>query len=390
MKIALVIASLGGGGAERVISRLANAWVREGVEVELITLADVGTDAYPLDPAVRRIGLGLTGTSRNLLQGLFANARRVRALRRAIVAARPDVVISFLTTTNLLAVLACAGLRCPVILSERIFLETSPPAGIWKFLFRPLYRRAAAVVAQTRRGAAALQARLQRSVAVIANPVVLQAEDEGMPVESLRIENRRVVLAAGRLVPQKGFDLLIEAFARVAAEYPAWNLCILGEGPLRSALTAQAAALGVGTRVRLPGHVAHPQAWMRRADLFVLSSRFEGLPNVLLEAMAHGMPCISFDCASGPAELIEHGVDGWLLPSEDVGALATAMRALMADEALRHRLGSAAAKITQRYAMDAVLAQWHALIASVLPCTGSAHRGRAAAADAGISSRGRS
>jgi GalNAc-alpha-(1->4)-GalNAc-alpha-(1->3)-diNAcBac-PP-undecaprenol alpha-1,4-N-acetyl-D-galactosaminyltransferase len=369
MKIALVISSLDGGGAERVMATLANAWARDGTEVTLITLASRAEDVYPLDSAVERVDLDLTGRSTSILQALIRNVIRVRRLRSALVACKPDVVISFMTTVNLLTILACHRLACPVLVSERISVSQHPPRGVWQRLYRPLYRRAAAVVSQTRRGAMDLEARLKRRISVIPNPLTSAGLDSARRHASAQTPHkgdRYWVLAVGRLSAQKGFDLLIAAFSRVAAQHGQWHLVIIGEGPERAALTAQIAGLGLADRVHLPGFCDDPQALMRRTDLFVLSSRYEGMPNALLEAMAAGCPCVSFDCETGPAELIEHSVNGWLVVPEDVAALAAALERLMVDAGLRQRLGVAAGDVSNKFSVESILAQWNELITLAL------------------------
>jgi glycosyltransferase involved in cell wall biosynthesis len=366
MRLVLIVPSLGGGGAERVMATLANAWAVRGAEVTLITLSSAVNDRYPLDRRVWRLALDVAGRSSNPVQAFGRNVVRVRALRRAIKAARPDAVISFVANTNALAMIAAMGLRVPVIVTERQFIGAEPSRLVWTVLRRVLYRRAAAVVAQTRRCADELEARVGRAVRVIANPVAPgtdNARPDPAPVADGRM---RTLLAVGRLVPAKGFDLLIEAFARVAERHPGWKLEILGEGPLREPLTQSIAMHGLLARIALPGFSPQVRQAMRRADLFVLSSRFEGLPNALLEAMAEGVACVSFDCTAGPRELITHGENGWLVPAEDVDGLAAAFDTLMQDDVLRARLGAHAREVRDLYSVSEILRQWDMLLASVM------------------------
>src|SRR5262249_38216695 len=132
----------------------------------------------------------------------------------------------------------------------------------------------------------------------------------------------RVIMAMGRLVHQKGFDLLLKAFSMVAAKHPEWSLAVLGEGPLRADLEAQTEELQLAGRVRWAGRIEDPFPTLCTADLFAFPSRFEGFGLALAEAMACGLPVVSFDCPEGPGEIIRHGVDGVLVPPEDVDALA--------------------------------------------------------------------
>lgn len=365
MKLALIISSLGGGGAERVMTLLANAWVKRGNEVTLITLASNRMDVYPLDPGVRRVALDVAGPSAHVLAALGHNAVRILALRRAIAACRPDAAISFIAESNVRVLVAAAGLGVPVIVSERTFLNGHHMRGTWRVLRRWLYPRASAIVAQTRRCAIELEPLARHRVDVIANPVSVESA-AGRPLRRSKVAGH-TLLAVGRLAPEKGFDLLIEAFAKLAGRYPDWNLVILGEGPLRADLERQVAARGLAGRIAMPGFNGQVHEAMRRADLFVLSSRYEGFPNALLEAMAEGAACVSFDCDTGPRELIEHGTNGWLVPPGDAPALAAALDTLMRAADLRERLGRRARAVVTAYALPAILDQWNALVESVLP-----------------------
>lgn len=372
MKLALVISSLGGGGAERVMTLLANAWVDSGNEVTLITLAPHHRDRYPLDPAVHRIALDVSGASPHVLAAIGHNLVRIRALRRAIASFHPDAVISFIAESNVRVLIAVAGLRVPVIVSERTFLNGHHMRGVWRMLRRWSYPRAAAIVAQTRRCAVDLESVAGRRVEVIANPVMTdpapgrRPAHNGEPVEPAARNGARTLLAVGRLSPEKGFDLLIEAFARLAERHRDWNLVILGEGPLRADLAQAVAMHGLGGRISMPGFDAHVRQAMRRSDLFVLSSRYEGFPNALLEAMSEGLACVSFDCDAGPRELIEHRKNGWLVPAGDTQALAAALDALMRDAGLREQLGHRARDVGATYSLATILEQWNALVTSVL------------------------
>ena len=166
----------------------------------------------------------------------------------------------------------------------------------------------------------------------------------------------------GRLARQKGFDLLIEAFSRIANQHPQWSVKILGEGPARASLKRLIAEKGLNGRVVLAGWEPDPDFVLKQSDLFVLSSRFEGFPNALLEAMACGLPSISFDCPSGPAEIIRDTIDGLLVPAEDIEALANTLDRVLGDDSLRQRLSAEAVHVVDRFSAERYFANWDAVL----------------------------
>lgn len=171
-----------------------------------------------------------------------------------------------------------------------------------------------------------------------------------------------VIVAAGRLVAQKGFDLLIDAFAPVAARHPDWELRIYGGGQDRPALEAQIARLGLGGQVRLMGATRRLGEALAAGSLFVLSSRWEGFGLVIVEAMSRGLPVVSFDCPRGPSDIITPGRDGLLVPAQDTGALGAAIERLIDDPAARKAMGAAALERARDYDGDAIAARWAALL----------------------------
>ena len=364
MNITLVIASLQRGGAERVLSILANGWSQQGKQVTLITFDDQEGPAYPIEPRVKLESLSLSNErTTNVVQAVSHNFRRVFRLRRAIRRSAPDVVICFLDFPNIITLLATRGLDVPVIVSERCTPEYVEIKSIWKFLRRKLYPHADALVCPTQRIVEVFQQDMKAAGYAIANPV--EMPDSPQPQ---RRENKTAytVVAMGRLCPQKGFDLLLEAFSRIAKKHPEWSLKIMGSGPLRNELEAQAKSLGLQTRVNFTGAVADPFTVLQGADMFVLSSRFEGFPNALTEAMARELPVISFDCPTGPAEIIRDGVDGILVPAENVAGLAAAMDNLMSDAAVRATLASRAPEVVTRFSLEKTLDLWEELFTVLL------------------------
>jgi glycosyltransferase involved in cell wall biosynthesis len=184
-------------------------------------------------------------------------------------------------------------------------------------------------------------------------------------------ERAREILAAGRLVPLKGFDLLIRAFHLARTRLEGWNVVLLGQGEARADLESLVAELGLEGRVVIRDAVRDPGEVMRRAAVFVLSSRVEGFPNVLCEAMAHGMAVIAADCETGPRDIITPGEDGLLIPADNVEALAKALVELAENPDRRASLGRRATSIIDRYSLEAIHREWAALLDGVRPGPGS-------------------
>jgi GalNAc-alpha-(1->4)-GalNAc-alpha-(1->3)-diNAcBac-PP-undecaprenol alpha-1,4-N-acetyl-D-galactosaminyltransferase len=361
MRITLVISRLVTGGAERVISTMANYWATHHQDVTLITISSQETDCYALSARVKRIGLNLEVSSKHLAEAARHNAKRLKRLRREIGASRPDVVISFGDESNVLTLSASSGLGVPVIVSERVDARQHPIGWIWGGLRYMLYRRAYAVVVQShalRDWAMGLVG--QEAVHVIPNPVEtpLNGTDRAFRPASAG----RTIVAMGRLTRQKGFDLLLRAFGQCAVKHHGWSLIILGEGDKRPCLETLIVELGLKDRVSMPGRVQNPAPILHEADLFVMSSRYEGFPNALLEAMASGLPVISTDCPCGPREIIRDGVDGVLVPPNNADALASAMDRLMEDREERERLGARAVDVTERFGVERVMGMWDQLL----------------------------
>ena len=362
MKIAMGISSLGGGGAERVISIMANHWADKGEDVTVITLASEEKDVYHLDERVRRAAFDLERHSQGAWDAVKSNLQRIMSLRRTLRSNRPDVVIGFSEHMSVMMLLATLGLSIPVIVFEHTDPRQAPLDRLWGLLRRWSYFRAKGIVLLTEElKAVAVQSWPEKILHVIPNPAVVVESDRNVspPFEL----PPRFVVAMGRLVPLKGFDMLLEAFSRCKRDD--WSLVILGEGEDRPRLEQLVKSLKLEQRVLLPGRVAEPSHVLRRAEFFVLSSRYEGFPMALVEAMACGLPVLSFDCPTGPSDIIRDGEDGILVPREDISALAEAMMGLMDDEGERRRLAARAPEVMKRFCVEKVMGQWDVLLASV-------------------------
>ena len=347
--IALVIATMNGGGAQRVMADLANHWSQCGHRVSLITLSGPQQrDTYPLDKRIERRHLNVSAGS----LGAIGACVRLRRLLRKL---DPHAVVSFIDSTNVLSILATRGLRARVVVSERTDPAVNPTVTrVWRFLRRLTYRFADSVVAQTTPAAAWLREHCSVVPVVIPNAI----RDLHPPGEP----RRTLIVAAGRLDWHKGFDVVLRAFATGVASFPEWRLAILGTGPQEAALVALSQELGIESKVEFAGDSRNIEEWFSRAAILVHASRFEGFPNVILEAMALGAAVVATDCRSGPADIIQDGINGRLVPVDDSAAVADAVAGLIADPKTRNRLAEEAQRVRERYAMRRISQQWNLLL----------------------------
>jgi len=361
MRIVSVIHSLNGGGAERVMARLVTMFGDRGHDVTLITLDDGSGDRHEVGPAVARVHLNVMSVSGNKVAGLIATATRVTALRRAMKAARPDVVLSFCDVTNVLTLLASRLWSVPVVVSERSDPVAQAIATPWAQLRPRLYRQAAGVVVLTDAAAMAVAPWCRDRPIVIPSAVDSPPRDVVVPSDDVGD-----FVAVGRLEREKGFDRLIDAFAKVVGHHPHARLSLYGEGSLRRSLEQQCDRLGLKDRVVMPGWTRPIWPVLRPAGVYVLSSRYEGFPSSLLEAMASGMACIAMDCPSGPAAIIRDRIDGMLVPAGDVDGLASAMVKIRQDQRLRVGLGGRARDVVRRFGWDAMVDAYEGVFKGVV------------------------
>jgi len=359
LRIILICSDLTGGGIARNVYVMSDYWAAQGHCIELLT-GDDGSkpDFYELDHRIIRCHLALLSRSFNFIDALRNNLRRIFLLRSEIIKWQPDVVISYQFTWNILSIIAVIGRRVPVIAFDGSG-SWKNTGFIWFLLRRFIYCGAKFVVVQTERMRSLFPKIIQRKSKVIPNPVLpaphktLAQKDKG---------GSYTIINAGRLHRVKGLDRLISAFSRVAAKHPNWNLEFWGEGPDKESLEALVESLGLKSRVRINHPVKEIYEKFILADLFVMTSYVEGQPNALCEAMACGLPVISFDCPYGPRETIRNGIDGILVPDGDIEALAKAMDYLMGDDAARLRLAARAPEVLKRFGAERIMKEWDQLL----------------------------
>jgi GalNAc-alpha-(1->4)-GalNAc-alpha-(1->3)-diNAcBac-PP-undecaprenol alpha-1,4-N-acetyl-D-galactosaminyltransferase len=356
MRIAFVISSLGPGGAEKCASIICNAWVEFGHRVTIITFdEDFNKPFYDLEYNIRRIGLGVRGSSSSSWNSLIKNVSTIRHLRNCIKTVNPDCIVSFMDTTNVKTLLATFLLNVPTIVSERTDPARHVIPRVWSFLRRITYVWAKILVVQTTEVRDFFSGIVRKRTLVIPNPIIsfgnLYSNNDAKGLRKSRI------VGMGRLGPEKRFDLLIRAFALVRQKHDA-TLIIVGDGPLRNELEDLANKLELDHSVQFTGVIDNSANVLGEADIFALSSEYEGFPNALLEAMACGVAVISFDCPSGPRNIIRHGIDGLLVPPLDVTALAKSMDRLLSNQTERQRLAENARQVCERFSLEKVMQMW--------------------------------
>jgi glycosyltransferase involved in cell wall biosynthesis len=288
------------------------------------------------------------------------NYCRIKALRNVLKQQKPDVALAMMSTSSILLALASKGLNIPVLGSERIHPPMWPLGRIWEWLRRISYGQLDAVITLAVESASWLKKRTNvKKVVIIPNAIAYPIAAQE-PKVSPKTSNDHCLslIAVGRLAPQKGFDRLLRAFAELAPRFPDWHLTILGEGDSRDVLEDLQLKLNLEDRVSLPGVVGNLGEWYESADLFVMTSLFEGFPNTLTEAMAYGLPVVSVDCDTGPRDIIQHQIDGLLVSQDNHDALAEALATLMGDKILRDQYAIRAIEIRERLSIERVAGMW--------------------------------
>lgn len=367
MKITFVTSTLTSGGAERVISLLANNFAERGYEVEMIALTSISPDYYTLDPKVKFIHADKVSKG-GLLGELWW-------FRKHIKKEQPEVVIAFMEAVYEFVLLALLGTKIPVISSERLDPALiSWPRKVLRWLLLPT---ATAHVVQTQQIKQYYNQRIQKKTHIIYNPVnekVFQVKvdrlkvKEGEEVKDDRLmvkgeERLNRIISVGRLYPQKNQKMMIEAFAKIAPKFPEWSLVIYGEGHQRKALEKmiQDPRLKIQDKVLLPGRCETVIEEVAKSKVFCLSSDYEGMSNAMIEALCVGTPVISTK-VSGTDELIRDGENGLLVDIGDTEGLTQAFEKLLSNQELRAQIGKEGQKLATKFKTDTIVDQWENLV----------------------------
>ena len=347
MKISFFIGSLRRGGAERVISILANDYCARGWDVDIVLLLQNQVD-YPLDNKINVVDITGNGGS------YFKNAFHwLSGIRRYLKKRKPERVVSFVGRINALVLTAAMGLKQNIVVSERNDPKHDGRGALMSRYCNWIYRFARAIVYQNEHEKSCFDAGLASKGYIIPNPV---------QVNATRLDNAEMtIVTAGRLTEQKNQAMLLRAMARIHEKCPDVTCKIYGEGDLRNDLQAQICQLGLEQTVSLEGNVLDIHERLAQSGIFVLTSNFEGLSNALIEAMMVGLPCITTDYP-GARELITHGENGIVVPMDDDAELAAQMEKLLLDKAYATQLSQQGQQDSQKFKAETVLAQWHAVI----------------------------
>lgn len=354
-RVAIIILSLTKGGAERVVCNMANEYLSDKYEVHIISLMKA-KPAYELDSSVK---LSFVDDSeKEYLEGMMKRfPRRRKKCFKLLEEINPDIVLSFLPEPNFIATSLRKKLGIPVIISVRNDPAREYGSKMRNILMRRFYPKADGYVFQTENAKKyfSFSKHIIDDAVVIPNPI-------NKAFVNANIEQyikKKVILFVGRLEKQKNPLMLIEAFSAVHKEFPEYELHMYGEGSLENEIREKIAELSLEKAVKLMGLSSEMQKVYGEAEIFVLPSDYEGMPNCLMEAMAMGLFCISTDCpCGGPGEMIENGVNGILVPVGNLEILTDSLRNVITNRDLRMKIGLSARDIVKHYVSDKIYQKW--------------------------------
>lgn len=340
------------GGAERVISVLSRSFAEQGLDVSILCYYD-SEIFYNIHPKVKLFSVEKETGTKNKIRNLL--------WMRKFFKQNADVIISFMAKFNMLAIFAHFGLKMPIIVADRSDPFVVPNNPLLRKLRDLLYNFADRVVLQTKRNYSYFSKSIQNKAEIIANPVDV-GEFGGV---ALKTEKRQKIVSVGRLIPLKNQKMLIDAFAKVSEKYNDYTLTIYGDGSYRNDLENYINALSLSEKVLLPGNQKDIFSKIADAQLFVLSSNYEGMPNALIEAMCMGLPVISTD-VSGAADFIENGVNGLIVECNNLEQMVSALDKMLGDNEFCKAAAENAVSVAAKVDTDTIAKKWFKVIEDII------------------------
>lgn len=358
-KIAFVIPGLESGGAERVVSTLANE-LHNKYEISIITLWDV-EPFYHLNKSVKHIKCTKRALiSKNIFQAIKNNLYLLRKLNFIIKKNDFNLIIGFTSTANILTSIISKKNKIPCIISERSNPNIYTLNQLWRVLRNHSYKNVDYLVVQTKTNQSIFKKHTPiNKVKVIPNPL-----SNELIKKKEKLSKKNIILNVGRLDKNKSQDLLIKAFSNVNNKN--WQLVIVGDGIEKDNYINLVEKLGIKDQVLFTGNITNVFDYYNTSKIFAFTSKSEGFPNALVEAMYFNLPCISTDCPSGPSEVINDGQNGYLIPVNDQNSLELKLTVLMNSEKLRIQIGKNAHHTALSYEPKNIISQWETLINKAL------------------------
>ncbi|MEZ4796629.1 MAG: glycosyltransferase family 4 protein [Flavobacteriaceae bacterium] len=359
-KIAFLIYNLGSGGAERVLSSLANNF-SDNYEVHIITIVNTPL-FYPLNASIKMHYCRENEiTKSNVLSSLSENIRLYKKIKKTLTIEHIDLLISFMTTSNVLGSLAAKSLNIPCIISERTNPSAIKLSFIWKRLVNYAYPKADIIAVQSQSVKSFYKKIIdEKKIVILPNPL----SKELSALKNPEINRNNVILNVGRLVRSKNQDLLIKAFSKV--NDGKWKLILVGDGPMLSEYKELVNKLDLEEKVEFVGKTKDVASYYNTSKIFAFTSKYEGFPNALIEAMYFELACVSTDCPSGPSEMINHEENGFLIPVGNQNLLETYLKKLMDNELLRISFGKKGYEKSTDFEEITVANKWKSLIEKLL------------------------
>lgn len=350
-KIIFYIGSLARGGAERVLVNISEYLHKEDYEVIIVT-KEREKNEYPVPDGIKRLDGDICGEeiTNNRIKNFF---NRVKKLKNIWRKEKPDLIISFIKKNNLMAILSSRGLKIPVLVAVRSAAFREYP-GIYKYIARILFAKASGIIVQTPEQANYFGTKISRKAFILPNPI--HPNFIGQAYGGNRSDE---IVAVGRMDDNKNHIMLVKAFSQIAEKFSSVKVIIYGEGDAKERVAQSISDEGLEERVILAGHQTDIKEKIQHARIFALTSRVEGMPNAMIEAMALGLVPISTDFGGGGVhQLIQDGKNGFIIPVDDVSALAEKLEGVLSDSELEEKMRSQAIKMCQRFEPDTVNKQW--------------------------------